>query len=156
MTDFKSSVLFETVLSKTLLLVWTAAVERAGTAMSPVGCENEEIYTIEEGQRFRPAGVSRHLRRGKKSSRVSERRIYLLSGRGREQRHVRSERRREIHRGEWVRQGSGGRDVWSQRLFWRGMHGGPVGPHGHGNGNYPDHHSGHRQKRAAARTPRRA
>src|ERR1700674_5377696 len=108
--------------------------------------EDEEILTIEEDQLFRPPGVSRYFRSSEKSGRVSQGRIDLLSGRGREQRYVCPKGRREIHCREWVRKGSGGRDVWPQRLFWRGMHGGTGGPHGHGNGNYADHHSRHRQK----------
>jgi len=41
-------------------------------------------------------------------------------------------------------------------FFWRGMHGGPVDPDGHGYGDYADHPSGHRKRRAAARAPHRA
>src|SRR5258708_33892683 len=67
MMDFKSSVLFETVLSKTLLLVWTAAVERAGTAMSPVGCEMKKFIQSKKVNSFDPqafldtSGVARKV-----------------------------------------------------------------------------------------------
>src|SRR5258708_3647392 len=111
------TVLFCTVLGGISLVKWEGAGSHPITMLrwhSPFEYETQEKQEEWKGRLFRPAGLSRYRGGGEKSRRVSARRINLLARRGRGERHVRPEGRREILRGEWVRKRSSSRDVWPE------------------------------------------
>src|ERR1700687_1028500 len=108
------TVLFCTVLGGRFLVRWGRPWSDHVETALPLEYETKKTQKKWKGRRFRPAGISRFRRSGEKSCRFSARRINLLSRRGRGQRHVRPEGRREILSGEWVRKRSGGRHVWPE------------------------------------------
>src|SRR5580658_1027431 len=103
--------------------------------------ETTQTQVKSQGRGVRPAGISRYGRSVTKNCRIPQKRIHLRTGgRGRE-RHVRAKGRGEIIGGEWVRKRSGRGDVRPDGFFWRGMHGGPGDPDGHGHRHYTNHAS---------------